>query len=160
MSTDIIDESLILTDLEGTNKEEILEAMARNMYKEGVVKESFIEAVIQREASYPTGLPTEGYSVAIPHTDIEHVNKKAISLGILKNTVDFRIMGEDTETTPVKVVLMLAMDQKHSHLSLLTHLIQIIQDKGTLLYMAQEKNKTKLKDALIDKLKYEMKEVN
>jgi len=73
-----LDESLILTDLEVTDKEELLKMMGTNLMEKGLVKESFIKAIIEREKNYATGLPTKSVSVAIPHTDPEHVNKKLL----------------------------------------------------------------------------------
>ena len=152
MSNLYLNESTILLDLEGSTKEDVLRAMARNLEEKGLVKSTFEEAIIAREAEYATGLPTNGVSVAIPHTDIEHVNKKAISLAVLKDTVEFGIMGDPEETTPVKLVFMLAMDETDSQLGLLTKLMQVFQDEEVLQFLASEKDKTKLTELLVSKL--------
>ncbi|WP_410513741.1 PTS sugar transporter subunit IIA [Paenibacillus sp. BR2-3] len=160
MSMDMMDESLILINVQGESKEDILEKMARNLVEKGIVKESYIAAIIEREQSYPTGLPTKACSVAIPHTDIEHVNQKAISVGILQKPIAFGIMGEEEETTPVELVFMLAMDQKHSQLKLLTRLMQIIQDEDMLNSLITETSRTTIKELMNTKLQFETKEVN
>lgn len=151
------DEGLILTGIEAESFEEVLEIMAKNLYEKGIVKESYIAAVIDREKTYATGLPTNGYSVAIPHTDTEHVNEKAISVGILKNEVEFGIMGENSEKTPVKLVFMLAMDQAHSQLKLLQSLMQVFQNAEILKSIAQEESKMKMKDMLLSQLNTDVK---
>lgn len=150
----LFDETLILKDIEATSCEEVLEIMAKNLFDLGIVKESYIDAVVAREKVYATGLPTNGCSVAIPHTDIEHVNKKAISLGILKDPVEFGIMGEDSEKTPVKLVFMLAMNQTHSQLELLQNLMQVFQDESTLTTLSTEDSKLKIKNLLVNKLNF------
>lgn len=152
-----INENLILKDIEGNSYEEVLETMARNLCEQEIVKESYINAIIQREQNYATGLPTNGLSVAIPHTDAEHVNKKAISLGILKEPVEFGIMGEDSEKTPVKLVFMLAMDQAHSQLELLQNLMQVFQNEELLNTLAAEESKTTIKELLLNQLKFDLK---
>lgn len=152
MSNLYFNESTILLDLEGSTKEDVLRVMARNLEEKGLVKSTFEEAINAREAEYATGLPTNGVSVAIPHTDIEHVNKKAISLAVLKDTVEFGIMGDPEETTPVKLVFMLAMDETDSQLGLLTKLMQVFQDEEVLQFLASEKDKTKLTELLVSKL--------
>ena len=152
MSNLYFNESTILLDLEGSTKEDVLRLMARDLEEKGFVKSTFEEAIIAREAEYATGLPTNGVSVAIPHTDIEHVNKKAISLAVLKDTVEFGIMGDPEETTPVKLVFMLAMDETDSQLGLLTKLMQVFQDEEVLQFLASEKDKTKLTELLVSKL--------
>ena len=148
MSDLYFNESIILLDLEGTTKEDILSAMAKNLEEKGLVKETFKDAVIAREKEYATGLPTHGVSVAIPHTDPEHVNKKTISVAVLKEPVEFGVMGDPDETTPVKLVFMLAMDEADSQLSLLQGLMKIFQDEKTLQFLANEKDKTKIIDLL------------
>ena len=145
-------ESVILLALEGNNKEDILGEMAANLHGQGLVKETFKEAVIAREAEYATGLPTSFVSVAIPHTDIEHVNNKAISVAVLKEEIPFGIMGDPEETTPVKVVFMLAMDEADSQLGLLTKLMQVFQDESTLKAIVNTKEKSELVKLLSDKL--------
>lgn len=148
----LFDETLILKDIEADSFEQVLEVMAANLYDLGIVKESYIKAVIDREKTYATGLPTNGYSVAIPHTDSEHVNKKAISLGILKEPVPFGIMGEENEKTPVKLVFMLAMDENHSQLTLLQNLMQVFQNEQILTSLSSEESKTVMKDLLLNQL--------
>ncbi|MED1602742.1 PTS sugar transporter subunit IIA [Alkalihalophilus marmarensis] len=151
------DETLILKDIEALNSEEAIRVMAGNLFEKGLVKESYIEAIVAREKNFATGLPTKGYSVAIPHTDKEHVNEKAISVGIMKEPVDFVIMGEESETTPVKLVFMLAMNESHSQLELLQRLMQIFQDDSILNQIAHEESRTKVKDLLLNLLQVELK---
>ena len=153
MSELFFNESIILLDLEGKTKEEILGTMATNLEGKGLVKKSFKNAVIAREQEYATGLPTMGVSVAIPHTDPEHVIKEAISVAVLKEPVDFGVMGGDSsETTPVKLVFMMAMDEADSQLGFLQKLMQIFQDEEVLLLLANEKDETKIVELLANKL--------
>ncbi|WP_172369986.1 PTS sugar transporter subunit IIA [Sporosarcina jiandibaonis] len=154
MSNLYFSESIILLDLEGSTKEDVLRAMAKNLVEKGLVKESFTEAIIAREQEYATGLPTMGVSVAIPHTDIEHVSKKTMSVAVLKEPVDFGVMGDPTEITPVKLVFMLAMDKTDSQLSLLTKLMQIFQDEAILLQLANENDKSEILNLLATKLDF------
>lgn len=148
MTTVFIDESLVLHDIQASSKEDALRQMANNMLEQGIVKNSYVEAIIERENNYATGLPTKGVPVAIPHTDREHVIQKSISIGVLKDPVDFVIMGESDQTVPVKLIFMLAMDENHTQLSLLQKLMSVFQDEQRLLYLAGEKDKSKLIDAL------------
>ena len=146
------DETLIIRDLEGKSSSDVLKYMAANLYKQGYVRESYASAVIAREENFATGLPTSGYGVAIPHTDIEHVYKSAISFAVLKNPVEFGIMGEETEKTPVKLVFMLAMHDSHSQLEMLQNLMAIFQDEEDLKYLATEECISKLRNKLTEKL--------
>ncbi|RDW20676.1 PTS sugar transporter subunit IIA [Oceanobacillus chungangensis] len=146
------DESVILLDLAADSKEEVLNKMGSNLVDLDLVKESFIPAIIQREAEFATGLPTAGVSVAIPHTDVEHVINKTISVAILKKPVDFVIMGDDIETTPVQLVFMLAMDEAHSQLSLLQKLMAMFQNEDLLKRLVSLADKTEIKNVLEENL--------
>lgn len=152
MSNVSFDETLIIRNLEGQDSTEVLKSMAANLYKQGYVRESYADAVIAREEKFATGLPTNGYGVAIPHTDIEHVHTSAISFAVLKDTVEFGIMGEETEKTPVKLIFMLAMHDSHSQLAMLQNLMSIFQDEEELQYLVSEECPIKLKDRLTEKL--------
>ena len=63
-------------------------------------------------------------------------------------------MGDDSETTPVQLVFMLAMDEAHSQLSLLQKLMQVFQEEDTLKYLVNQKDKTKVKSLLEEKLDF------
>lgn len=152
MSDMFLDSSIILLDVEAETKEDVLQTMADNLKAKNLIKDTYLDAIIKREQEFATGLPTAGYSVAIPHTDVEHVNQKTISVAVLKEPVDFGVMGDPVETTPVKIVFMLAMDEANTQLSLLQRLMQIFQDEGTLTFLANEKNKEKIANLLLDKL--------
>lgn len=156
MSNLHFDESLILRDIEAATKEEVISLMADKLNEKGLVKASYKEAVLRREQEFATGLPTASCSVAIPHTDSEHVNQKAISIAVLKEPVSFGVMGDDA-TTDVKLVFMLAMDEEHSQLSLLQRLMQIFQNAEMLDYLCNETDKTKIKEKVEVQLGFALK---
>ena len=143
-----LDESIILLDIEGETKEEVLKIMADQLVRKGLVKKSFVHAVIQRENQFATGLPTAGVSVAIPHTDKEHVKGKAMSIAVLKKPVDFGVMGEDHQTVPVKIVFMLVMDEADSQLILLQKLTKIFGKKEILEEIVRAEDKTTIKKVM------------
>lgn len=158
MSGIYFDESIISVDLEATSSEDVLRSMGRNLYDKNLVKETFTQAIIDREDEFATGLPTSGVSVAIPHTDTEHVNAKTISVATLKEPVDFGVMGGGPdETTPVKVVFLLAMNDSSHQLSLLQQLMQVFQDEKTLMTLANEKDASHIKRILREKLSLDFK---
>jgi PTS system galactitol-specific IIA component len=147
-----IDEELIMLGLDGQQNVDILSRMADNLCEHGYVKDSYKSAVIARERVFATGLPTCSYGVAIPHTDIVHVNKPTICMARFKQDVDFVIMGEESEKVSVRLAFMLAMNEQHAQLSVLQKLMGILQDNEALTYLATEDDKNKIKAFIIDKL--------
>ncbi|MBA4603876.1 PTS sugar transporter subunit IIA [Thermoactinomyces sp. AMNI-1] len=152
MSKLFFDESVIFLNLEGDTAEKVLRIMSANLVEKGLVKKSFIPAILKREREFATGLPTGSVPVAIPHTDVEHVKQKSISVAVLKNPVDFVVMGEESKTIAVRLVFMLAMDEAHSQLTFLQKLMQIFQEEEILKKIAEAKDKTFIRRLLEEKL--------
>ncbi len=147
-----VNENLILLDLVGENKEALLGEMADNLCKNGFVKDTYKNAILARERIFPTGLPTQPYGIAIPHTDIEHVNAPAISMARFEKPVDFVIMGEKEATIPVRVAFMLAMKEKHTQLDMLQKLMAVLQDADALNFLAAEQDCSAIKTFMQEKL--------
>ena len=136
-----LDENLIFVELEANNNSDVMQKMGETFIKEGVCKDTYIKALIEREEEYPTGLNIDGFGVAIPHTSVEHVNEAKIAIATLKNKVDFIHMGTDNENVEVDLVVMLAVDNPKKHLSTLQGMLEILQDKEVLYKMTQVKQK-------------------
>ena len=145
----------LVIGLEAATKDEALSQLAKRMYNNGYVKASYEKAVIERETSFATGLPTVYCSVAIPHTDSQPVNSKSIGVAVLKETVPFVIMGELEATTDVKLIFMLAMDKEDAQLSLLQKLMGIFQNNKILEAIANSADGNEI----INIIEHEIKEV-
>lgn len=127
-----LDEKVVAINVSIDNRKELLNFMSKQLEKEGYVKESFINAIAEREEIFSTGIPTKHCGIAIPHTDSIHVNKAMISVVVLKETVEFLEMGDPEEIVNVKIVFMLAMKDGKAQVELLTNLMGIVQDEVLL----------------------------
>lgn len=127
-----LDKSVIVPDLEAKTWEDVMKNLGQKLIDAGYSKESYIDALIAREKDFPTGLDIDGLGVAIPHTDVSHVNKAGIAIGVLKEPVTFIQMGTDDEEVGVKLIFMLAVTDPNAHIDELQRIIEIIQDKGVL----------------------------
>lgn len=127
-----LDKSVIVPDLEAKTWEDVMKNLGQKLINAGYTKESYIDALIAREKDFPTGLDIDGLGVAIPHTDVSHVNKAGIAIGVLKEPVTFMQMGTDDEEVGVKLIFMLAVTDPNAHIDELQRIIEIIQDKGVL----------------------------
>jgi len=131
MST-LFDPKVILLNIEANTADEALTLLAKKLLAEGYVKDSFIQAILDREAEFSTGLPGFGRGVAIPHADPQHVNTSVLAVATLKHPVDFRMMGNHDEKIAVEVMFMLALKESHSHMSVLQSLMDVIQNESLL----------------------------
>jgi PTS system galactitol-specific IIA component len=122
----------ILLGVPAADREDALERIGGALVREGYCKGGFVEALLEREAENPTGIDMGGFGIAIPHTDISHVNKDGLAIGVLAKPAPFVAMGTDDETVEVRVVFVLAITDKNGHLDMMKALLRVLQDKGVL----------------------------
>ncbi|MGL4606766.1 MAG: PTS sugar transporter subunit IIA [Eubacteriaceae bacterium] len=128
----MLKEELIYIGLEAENNLEALKTMGNDFVKYGYGRESFPEAVVAREKTFATGIPTETIGVAIPHADPIHVNGKALGLAVLKKPIDFVVLGDDSEKVPVEIIFMIATNEADGHLVTLQKLTTIFENAEIL----------------------------
>ena len=125
---DFLKREAICTQVEAKTSEDVIRLLGGKLQALGYVKDSFIEATLQREANMPTGLPLGGeFNAALPHVDIEYVNKPALALASLTEPVVFHNMVDADEEIPVRLVIMLALDQAKSQITMLQEVSLIFQ---------------------------------
>ena len=116
-----------------SSQEEALRSIAGAFVDLGVVKESFPQAIIDREAVYPTGLPAEAFDIAISHCDSEHVNESAIGAVVLDEPVEFEMMGGMGDgPLHVQLIFMLAIKDPKAQVPTLQKMMAIIQNQQLL----------------------------
>ncbi|WKY44522.1 PTS sugar transporter subunit IIA [Eubacteriaceae bacterium ES2] len=121
----------IQVNCQASNQIEAIKLAAGPLFEKKMVKESFVDAVLEREKTFPTGLPTS-IGVAIPHTDSKHVIDEGISIVTLKKPVDFKGMGNPKEIVAVEIIILLAIKNPAKQLGILQKIITIIQNKEML----------------------------
>ena len=129
----------IILDLEAEDSSEVIAFGANLLYNRGFVKDSYCSSVIERESTAPTGLPTEGVFVAMPHTFGEHVVKEGAVLIRLKEPVLFKSMEDGETDLPVKIVALLAFNNGQSQMNHLMELMGFFQNKDLLLAVNEAK---------------------
>ena len=144
-------ESLILTDLNASTSDDVMRLVGQKVIVEGHANASYVDALSESAQGFPTGLDIDGFGVAIPHTDVSHVNKAATAIAILNHPVTFVQMGTDDDYVDAKVVFMLAVDDPKGHLEQLQRIIAIIQDKEILERLAQGKEAKQIIEIIKEK---------
>lgn len=110
--------------------EDALTYLGNQLQDQAIVKDSFVSAIIDREKVFPTGLQFDGYGVALPHTDAEHVRQTQIALMTLERPVTFTQMATKDQEVEVGLIVMLAIKEAHSQLEMLQKLISLLQNKA------------------------------
>ncbi|QEY33763.1 PTS sugar transporter subunit IIA [Caproiciproducens galactitolivorans] len=124
---------LIVTNSEAESREEIFQTLGSLLIREGYCRDTYIQALKDREREYPTGLDMGEIGVAIPHTDASHVLKSAMAIAVLKKPVSFEVMGGDEgEIVNVSLVVAMAIRDTEAHLNQVQALLKILQDNSIL----------------------------
>lgn len=126
---ELLQPSCVLLNRTYENSEEIIQAVGAELFKAGFVKGTFSQAAIEREKNLPTGLPLAGgLNAAIPHTEIEHVIKPALGLVTLAKEVNFQNMVSPSESVPVRMVFVLALEQPKAQIEMLQEIASVLQN--------------------------------
>jgi len=126
------------------NYDQVLQHIHEKLTGEGIVKESYLAALREREALYPTGILLDGYAVAIPHCDSSHANQPSIYLIRLPQPVDVD-QADGDDKLQVKLVINLVVTDPANQLQLLKALfnnLQIAEFYHNLLELPAEEAKT------------------
>jgi len=139
-----LNEKLIVPDLEAESSSDIFRRLGGLLVSEGYCKDTYVQALIDREKEFPTGINMGNIGIAIPHTDRGHVNSGKVAIGILKEPVHFYQMGSTDVAVNVKIVFMLAVDDPEAHLPFLQRVLLVLQDQQVLERLMQVKSKQEI----------------
>ncbi len=141
-----VTDSLVLFPMRAENDEDAIRQLGELLVKHSVVKESWINAALEREKVFATGLPTPEIGVAIPHADAEYVLKQAIAIGVLDHPVSFGEMGSEGNRVDVQIVCALAVEKSEMLVPLLNKLVEVFQSPGVLSNITNAKSPQEVAD--------------
>ncbi len=127
LNVKLLDPALIVINMDKKSKYDVMRELAKLLVEQEAVKPSYLQALVEREDIYPTGLQTKDIGVAIPHADVKHVLKPSIAIATMKNSVQFNSMANPSDTLDVKMVFMLALKEPKKQLQLLQDLVVLFQ---------------------------------
>lgn len=122
----VIKSETIELELNGTNKEEVLEELTDLLVKDGVIsdREGFLKDVFERELVCSTGI---GGYVAIPHGKSKSVKKTSIAMGRTKEDIEW----DSLDGLPVRFIILFAVTEEDKDT---THIKLLSKIAGTLAY--------------------------
>ncbi|MGC8690753.1 MAG: BglG family transcription antiterminator [Caldisericum sp.] len=106
------------------NKEELVKTIGKELIDKGYVKNGFVEAVLEREKKFPTGIESP-IPFAIPHAESEYTLKSVIVIVLLKKPLLFNLTSDKNKSVPVSIVVLPAISNK--------------EEDGKMLYKVIEK---------------------
>jgi PTS system galactitol-specific IIA component len=132
-----VPEDLVIAPMQAQSAEDAIAQLGARLRAAGFVKDSWLQATLERERTFATGLPTPEIGVAIPHADAEHVLQQAIAVGVLERPIQFGEMGNPDSTVPVRIVCALAVARSELLVTLLQRLVDMFQSPGVLRQIAE-----------------------
>lgn len=118
-------------ELDGETYSDVLTEMGTYANEHEWADEEYVDALLAREADYPTGLdvPTAGFGIAIPHADPDHVSEQAVLLGLppAGSSVSFRSMDDPDQEVEVEVVVLLLVTETEGYSTFLSNLAKLFQ---------------------------------
>ena len=115
------------------DSKDVITHLGNLLFEAGYVRESFVEAALDRESRLPTGLPLSGnVNAAIPHTEVEHVLKPGLAMATLAAPVVFQNMVSPDEGVPCQLVFVMALDQPKAQIEMLQEIALILQNPAMI----------------------------
>lgn len=127
---ELFKEELVELNLEVKNVEEFFEVKAQQLLDLNFVNPSFKKAIAKREAAFPTGLEMGNISIAIPHTDVIHIQKPFVSINRVTDDLVFTQMGTDDVEVSVRDIIILGIKDPKKQVSLLSNLMELFSDEN------------------------------
>lgn len=121
----------LATEGSADNWEQAIILCGEYMISQGSVNKDFMEACIEREKEYPTGLPAD-IPVAIPHSKAAGIKENCVCFLRLDKPVRFYRMDDSEEYVDTQLVFNLAIKEADDHLEFLQKLMQFVLDVDTL----------------------------
>ncbi|MFU2314469.1 PTS galactitol transporter subunit IIA [Rahnella sp. PCH160] len=119
-------EIFVKTHIAFTDYQEALSHIGECMVKAGVVENTYPQALLTREAEFPTGIQLEQHAVAIPHCEASHARSPAIYLIRPDAPVEF-FQADDEGTIPASLIVALIVTHPSEQLKLLRQLFSQLQ---------------------------------
>ena len=135
----MINKEIIFLDCDFKDSKEFLSSISDELLSMGYVKDSFKDGIMKREEEYPTAIQAENFSLAIPHTDSEHILKPGIAFVRMNNGCDFKEMCTN-EDIKVNMAFVLLVKEKEKQVSLLTKLMGLFSKNEILEKLYKEKD--------------------
>lgn len=126
------DERNVIVNLQADDSEEVIKKLVELMDINGNVNKEYYDAVLEREKQFPTGLPTEGVRVAIPHASSEAIILSGVAVALLEKPVIFNNMANPEEEIDVELVFLIANANESEQARDLQALMQCFSDKEAL----------------------------
>jgi len=134
---------------------EVFNEVGSFLLDKGLVNDEFIDAIIDREHNYPTGLDlspvAEGLpNVAIPHTETEFCKTKAVVFVKLTHEVLFYNMIAPEQELKVNYLFFIINNEKTNQTNVLSNLMAFMTNAKNMETLEQKETPEEIYEFLIN----------
>lgn len=149
--TNLFREDLLFVDMNSDSLEDVVKLIGKKMLEKGYVKESYVEAVLEREKKLPTGLELGKFGgVAIPHTDRQQVNESVIGVATFKEPISVYSMVAPSKRIHANLVFLLAIKDPDGQIEVLKELMNLFKKPNLLKKMVEASTQKQLEDVILN----------
>ncbi len=136
----IIFENTVFLDVVAEDANELLALVYQQLLKDDYVEPGFLEALLQREKQYPTGLQGKYQAIAIPHADPIYVKRSFIAAVRSAQPLQFKEMSGQGKCLEVQIIFILGLKDGQKQLNSLGALIELFvrSSESALAFMQAE----------------------
>jgi len=136
----MLDPQAVFLRVDAEDAVEAISLLGGKLLEMGCVTDGYVAAVLEREATMPTGLPLGELNVAVPHTDPQHVLVPAIAVATLRRPVAFGNMEDPAESLAVSIIFLLALKEKGKQIEMLQSIAMLLQSGSVLQRLSAVEN--------------------
>lgn len=149
IDTALLMPELVFLDFEATDRLDFFRKLGDELMARGFVKDTWLDAILERERNYPTGLECVGISVALPHVDPENLIKPYIAVIKPKEPIEFDGMA-DTGLVNAQLIINLGiMAHEESQVAVLQAFLGIFIDEEASAEILAQDDPQGMVDALV-----------
>lgn len=142
---------LIRLDCSVSKHTELFQMVGKELEEKGYVTNQYLEALLEREQRFPTGLKTRFLNIALPHTDPEVIKEPFIFVVRNDKELNMLQMGDNSDT-PCQNFLFLGIKDPKSQVGLLAKLMEIFSQEEFVQNFAQIKDGSEMYELLNQQL--------
>lgn len=152
---ELIEESLIKTDLEAADKEELFEEMLDVLVQAKRIKDrrTALDALWEREEKGSTDI---GKGVAIPHAKTKAVDELVAAIGVSKDGIDYE--SEEEERVHLVFMMLATENNPGLHIEALANIATLIETPGFCRRLLDAKTPREIFDIVVAEAKARMNE--
>lgn len=139
IDTTLLKPELVFLDFEATDRLDFFQKLGAELTKRGYVKDTWLDAILEREKNYPTGLACPAISVALPHVDPQHLLKPYIAIVKPTHTIRFDGMAGSGDVDAQLIINLGVMAHDEEQVGVLQAFLGIfIDDAHSAEILAQD----------------------